>query len=229
MKERLIHLVSRILMRLGRTPREFRGHVSFLKRLIAQGYSLENVLDIGANRGDWSAAVKAGALKGSHFVLIEPNSRYFKALNVIGRAVSVVLSNDSRTVKFYTNGSTGDSYYMEQTGHYSEQNANVVQTTRLDQVPAVPDIVDVIKIDTQGSEIDILSGFGERLQFCKVVIVEVPIYEYNRGAPTFSEVIDFMKGKGFEAAEILDEHFYSGRLVAVDVAFLNHNELPTIN
>lgn len=228
MKTGFIHQISRLLLRAGRTPKEFRRHVAFLKRLIREGHLLETVLDIGANQGDWSAAVKAGALRGSYFVLIEPNQRFLGSLSAIGEAVSAVLSNDSRTVKFYSNGGTGDSYYLEQSGHYSEQHATNVQTVRLDQLPEVPHTVDVIKIDTQGSEIDILNGFGDRLSLCKVVIAEVSIYQYNLGAPLISEFIEFMNRKGFSAVEILDEHFYSGRLFAVDIAFLNHTELQAI-
>jgi FkbM family methyltransferase len=220
-----IHLISSMLFRMGRTPKEFRRHVSFLKRMQARGHVFKNVLDIGANQGKWSLSAKARVLRDSHFVLIEPNPKYFKSLNKIGQTLSLVLSDESKIVKFYTNGGTGDSYYLEQTGHYLEQDAEEMQAHRLDQLKEVPEIIDLIKIDTQGSEVDILSGFGERLSSCKAVIAEVSLYEYNRGAPRFSDVVEFMASKGFSVVEILDEHYHSGRLVAVDLAFLNRAHL----
>lgn len=227
MRVLLIRVVSQILFRMGRTPKEFRRHVAFLRSLISKGHAFDNVLDIGAHQGKWSLFIKARVLRDSHFVLIEPNPKYSRALNKIGRVLSLVLSDESKTVKFYAIGGSSDSYYMEQTGHYLERDGTAVQVHRLDQLTEVPEIVDLIKIDTQGSEADILSGFGERLSSCKVVIAEVSLYEYNRGAPSFSDFIDFMLSKGFSAVKILEEHYHLGRLIALDIAFLNQASLAT--
>ena len=228
MKAKLVvfRIVSSLLFSLGWTPKEFRRHVSFLKKLVDQGHEFNNVLDIGANQGKWSSTVKSRVLRNSNFVLIEPNPRYQESLSKIGRALSLVLSDESKIVKFYSNGGTGDSYYKEQTGHYLETDSYEVEARRLDQLDEVPEIVDLIKIDTQGSEIDILTGFGERLSSCRAVIAEVSLYEYNQGAPKFSDVVDFMASRGFSAVEILDNHYLADRLLAVDVAFLNRQHLP---
>ena len=100
----------------------------------------------------------------------------------------------------------------------------------LDEVVSEVDnkVFDIIKIDTQGSELDIIKGGLETVKKASYVILEVPTLQYNEGSPLFDEVIDYMKQIGFSKYDIIEEHkwldkmedtFPYGGVFQVDVVF----------
>lgn len=94
--------------------------------------------------------------------------------------------------------------------------------------------IDAMKLDTQGSELDILRGATQVLRDVRHIEVEVAFNEIGEGAPLFGEVDSFLRGNGFALwrfrdlvhhglADALDpprttEHFwYESRAQAVDM------------
>jgi Methyltransferase FkbM domain len=57
--------------------------------------------------------------------------------------------------------------------------------------------IDFIKLDTQGSELEILQGGVRALAGVRCVEVEVEFNPIYRGQPLFYEVDAFMRGQGF--------------------------------
>ena len=57
---------------------------------------------------------------------------------------------------------------------------------------------DFIKLDTQGSELQILEGAVEALQTCSMVEVEVEFIEMYERQSLFSDVMNFMLAQGFD-------------------------------
>jgi hypothetical protein len=55
----------------------------------------------------------------------------------------------------------------------------------------------MIKLDVQGSEIDILKGLGNEINLFEVIILETSVKEYNKGSPLFLDVINFMNEKNY--------------------------------
>jgi FkbM family methyltransferase len=211
--------LSRALRRFGWIPMEFRGHARFLRKLRNEGNDFHTVVDIGAHRGDWSRVMKR-VLPKSRFVLVDVNDFYAKDLRSIGEFVPALLSDSARVVSHFKVGGTGDSYYREQTPLYENLEPIQVEACRADSVRQIPEVVDVLKVDTQGSELDVIKGFGEKIAKTRVIIIEVPIYEYNSGAPTFSEYISAMSNLGFYAAATLGHHYVDDSLYAIDLAFV---------
>jgi len=60
-------------------------------------------------------------------------------------------------------------------------------------------IPDFIKLDTQGSELDILKGATKIVGKTPLIFTEMPIIEYNKGAPKFSEYMDFFKAHDYHS------------------------------
>lgn len=56
------------------------------------------------------------------------------------------------------------------------------------------------KIDVQGTELDILEGFGKRLSDIETLIVEAPFETAYDGAGTFDDLYRFLTGAGFDYA-----------------------------
>ena len=68
-----------------------------------------------------------------------------------------------------------------------------------------------IKLDTQGSELDILQGGKDVLNEAEFVLIECmnsKLKKYNEGSPTENEIINFMRSKGFPYQLIVDEHIW---------------------
>ena len=106
-----------------------------------------------------------------------------------------------------------------------------VNTTTLDQIVKKNGIPfpDFIKIDTQGSEIDILKGGNTILKNCSIIYLECPIIEYNLGAPSFSEYTSYMNSIGYSPYEICEIHHVDKLLVQIDILFLKTSILKIIN
>ncbi len=220
----LISRISRELSQFGWVPGEFRKHAKFIKKLSRDGLSLEYVVDVGAYRGAWSRAIK-NVLPKSQFFLVDTNNQHANQLRLIGVFLEALLSDREQVHNLYKVGGTGDSYYRELTSEYENIQPIPVTSRRADSIEELPKVIDLLKIDTQGSELDVLRGFGTRLANTKLVILEVPLYEYNSGAPNFSEYIIAMSDLGFYAAKVLDTHYVDGALYALDLAFVK-NPIP---
>jgi FkbM family methyltransferase len=76
-----------------------------------------------------------------------------------------------------------------------------VRKTRLDTFfadnPHLP-MPDMIKLDTQGTELEILQGAVECLKTCSLVEVEVEFFPMYEGQPLFHDVTCFMNQHGFQ-------------------------------
>lgn len=78
---------------------------------------------------------------------------------------------------------------------------------------------DFIKIDTQGSELDILDGATKCLEHTVMVLLEVSIHRYNKGAPLIADVIQYMNNKNFEIVDIIENHIINNYLAQIDILF----------
>jgi len=199
--------------------------INSLRILKSQGLDIENVYDIGACSGNWTHQFKNSVLIDSNFYLFEANSIYKEHLNSSGHFVHMgVLSNPEReSVEFYNGGDTGDSYYKETTKHYDNKKSIILPCRTLDSVVKefnLP-VPNLIKIDTQGSELDILKGASTIINKVDLVYLECPIIQYNNGAPGIGDYISFMKEKRFVPFDVHEIHRSEEVLLQIDILFIS--------
>jgi len=91
--------------------------------------------------------------------------------------------------------------------------------------------IDFIKLDTQGTELDILKGSNKSLDCCLALEVEVEFLELYTGQPLFGDICSFLSQKGFEFYDFLTEYRYGrkklnrkGQLAFADALFLRAPE-----
>jgi len=78
-----------------------------------------------------------------------------------------------------------------------------IKIQRLDEILDPASNVDFIKIDTQGSEYEILKGAKKTIEKCRPIIYcECWLYEVYSEAPLFSKVFDLLKDWGYEICAI---------------------------
>ena len=179
--------------------------------LISRYFQPKRILDIGANVGQFYKLCRSN-FPEAYIFSVEASrdcERYLKDVTD-GDYYIGLLGKSNEIVKFYKNKSnplsTGNSIFRELTSHFSNDNLIIEEQSciRLDDL--FPNgFFDLIKIDTQGSELNILAGGPEMSSKATGILLEVSITQYNEGSPLYDEAIEFMSNLGFEKAEILDE------------------------
>lgn len=185
------------------------------------------ILDIGSNRGEFYQICRTH-FPSSYYFLIEGNRFCENHLKPLGVDYAIELLSDSvKQIDFYLNNkdiiSTGASYYRECiTDCFSENNLirESRTTTTLDEMFTEDSIFDLIKIDTQGSELDILKGGSTVISNAKGLLLECSLANCNENAPLFGEIKSYLEENNFQQKEILDNHFYKNELVQIDVLFI---------
>ena len=166
------------------------------KLLKNSGFTPNRILDIGASVCQ-TADVFRQIWPRSDILLIEGNKdceRVFKFKNYNYQIKLLGKENSSTT--FYTtkwsDQCTGNSIYEEINSVY-EGNMLITETLpiyKLDDV--VTGTYDLIKIDTQGSELDIIRGGMNTFSNAKVVVCEVALIDINVGGCKKEDVMNVL-------------------------------------
>ena len=188
--------------------------------LINEG-QIKSVLDIGANKGMFSQFLMANFPHLNVF-MIEANLFCDAHLKRTGIPYEIVcLSDTEKEVEFFVEDvnftGTGASYYLEKTDAYSKRNFTRMMTKRMDDVVKTP--YDLLKLDTQGSELDILKGGPNTVANAKFVLIETSLIEYNEKAPLKEEVFAYMQSIGFKPMEIVELHYMNDAVIQEDWIF----------
>lgn len=203
-----------------------------LSELIKKGLNLEIVYDIGAYRGEWSKNLNKKSLKNKKFYLFEANEVNEKFLvNSKFDFFIGVLSDSKKEINFYSRGLTGDSYYKEKSERYDERyKAKIITTTTLNDIVKKNNLKypNFIKIDTQGSEIDILKGSNEILSNCNLLYLETPVIEYNLNSPSLSECVEYLNSIDFIPYDICEVHYMDKMLVQIDILYIRKTKFLEI-
>jgi FkbM family methyltransferase len=184
------------------------------------------ILDIGANIGQFHQLAKQTFPEAFIFSIeasldCEPSLKELTDNYYIG-----LLAKDTSEYDFYSRKDaptgTGNSIYRELTHFYSDDQLQIIKQKgiKLDDLFEPDSEFDLIKIDTQGSELDIITGGINLCKKAKGILLEVSLTQYNQGAPLHEEVISFMKNLGFQPKIILDEARNHGSHQQ-DILFIN--------
>ena len=176
------------------------------------GVPLINILDIGAmSLGGDSAYQFLVDRKKARVIGFEPGIEECRMLNEkMGAPHSFYpyFIGDGQPATYYeTNfGMTGSLYrpntrLLEKFQNLAEVTTLVkthaVTTKRLDDIEEVG-CVDFIKIDVQGSELNVFQGASKALASALVIQVEVEFVELYRDQPMFCDVDKYLRGKGYQ-------------------------------
>ena len=171
----------------------------------------DRILDIGANVGQFHMLAKQ-QFPSSFIFSIEASKECEASLKTITDNYYIgMLAKDNSEYNFYKRKgdptSTGNSFYRELTHFYSDDQLDIVNEKgiMLDNLFEKESEFDLIKIDTQGSELDIITGGITLCKRAKGILLEVSLTQYNEGAPLYGEVVEFMKGIGYTPVEVLDD------------------------
>ena len=235
-----IKIIIRVF--LQRAGFETISHAKVVDRQTLRG-SLEHSRDMGFSPG---TVIDVGAANGtlelyetfpdSRHVLIDPLEENSSCLEKIVKGLpnaeyvnaAVTKQKGSVTINVHPD-LHGSSLYLE----CEDSDVNGVPRT----VPAIT--LDglyeehglngpfLIKIDVQGSELDVLSGAVKLLEVTDFVILEACLFGFFVGGPQFYDIVDFMKVSGFVVYDILVPLYrpLDGAMSQVDLVFVKENGL----
>jgi FkbM family methyltransferase len=160
------------------------------------------VLDVGANRGDYSALVRSLSPRPTIHAF-EPHPRAFAALEARAQALGIAahhtaLGDQAGEVSLFDyadeQGSEHASLYREviEDAHRRRASAVTVPCTTLDAVVEGLGLatIDLVKIDTEGHELAVLKGAARTLGRGAIEVIQFEFNEMNVHSRVFLK--DFM-------------------------------------
>lgn len=198
--------------------------------LLKKYFTPKRVLDIGANVGQFYREC-FNIFPDSYYFLIEGNDRCKESLTNLNVDYKIsMLSNSVKEVDFYIRKyeplCTGNSLYRENTSFFDDDQIIIkkIHTEKLDDL-FPNDSFDLIKIDVQGSELDIINGGINLVSKAKGVILEISLVEYNLNSPKKDDVYNLMEYLRFKPVELIGNinHPINHSLIQQDILFLKEN------
>ena len=189
----------------------------FLEALKLRGYVPRSLLDIGAHIGTFTRKF-LDIFPDCVPTLIEPNPFCLTDLSKLAFELhAVAASNEPGQAELFLTKewlqSTGSSLYRENTAFFRDEVVikREITKARLDDLFRGRRF-DFVKIDTQGSELDVILGGQTVLRQADYILVEVSLVEYNIGGARAEAVFSTLSALGFHCTEVTDFH----RLAAVE-------------
>lgn len=213
-----------------------RGPTDFLEYIKRIGFWPHTIIDVGVATGTpWLY----DSFPSSYLVLIEPNDDFEPIL----RAVCAARDGEfhifaAGATEFLTtlniNRLTPSSSSLfrlscESQMIFATDQASQIREERLVQVRPLDSIYNarfkapfLLKIDTEGFELSVITGAGKFLEATEVVIVEVNVRKRFEGSYRFCDLIDAMRLKDFHLFDIVDlgQFGVNGPLMYMDVVFV---------
>jgi len=194
------------------------------------GETADTIFDIGSRDGN-DAKYLADSLSAKNvftfeanpdcYALIENSYPDFKNIygaisNYKGSAsFNMVVSSDWEAVGTSSLKDRNDDWYSDKARKIIVP-VNTIKNFMEDQ--GVTEMIDLVKIDTEGCSFEVLEGFGDKISNVKLFHVENETFEYWEGQKLANEVGELLSKKGF-----VPIHSYNFGVNSVDEVWINGN------
>lgn len=174
----------------------------------SMGFSPSTVIDVGIAKG---TPELYSVFPDAYYLLVEPLQEFERTMKNIlqynkGEYLLKAAGNKNQNVDFYVhlNHLSGSSVLQETMGKEADGIKRTVEMIRLDDYVITNKLkgLFLIKIDVQGAEIRVLEGCKNILEDTEVIILEVSLFQFMKGAPELYDIIDYMKNIGYVTYDI---------------------------
>jgi len=182
---------------------------SRLRYLASSGFRPKFILDVGAYIGQWTRMAHS-IFPDAQIIMFEAqdSKRAFleevkNSSPLIDYEIGLLGDQSGREVLFFEM-ETGSSIYSENSNHPRVVIQKSIKTLQELLEARQIKVVDLIKLDVQGAELDVLNGLGAYLTTCRFVLMEASVANLNDGAPQLEHVMKFMKNHSYALRDICD-------------------------
>ena len=221
--------INRVLeifgLRLLRTNAPVRSFGLFFKHLKSLGFDFRTVIDVGVAFG---TPPIYQAFPRARYFLIEPVAECRPVLEKLKQRLNaeyflVAAGAENGEVTFNVHADISGSSLFSEVEQALDGRPRRIPMRRLDSL--LPETLEhpiLLKVDTQGAEVEILKGLGSRLGEIDLLIVETVTMEARRGTPQFADVVRFCDDAGFALYDVLEGHTRAldCALAQIDLAFV---------
>jgi FkbM family methyltransferase len=210
------------------------AELTLFAKLKNYGYSPAVVYDIGGSDGTWSRVVSE-VFDKSQFHLFEPLAPYFEGYRAtLKRNLAdhanfqlhpIALSAETgRSEICITSDGVGSS--LIDMGNYDGVKSRVVvESWRLDDYAKASNLAlpNMLKMDVQGTELEILKGGTETIRSADVVLIESWFYRgYGQRTALIGELIEYLEPLGFVLTDLGGQYIGNRhQQFTVDAFFMN--------
>lgn len=210
---------------------EITGELGLVRSLSASWGEHACLLDVGANRGEWTAMALTFMEGSSEIRAFEPDSRLIGPLSsrFAGKRVFVVnfgLAASAGVISFFPQPlglDAGNSFNPRGAHPSASQEMAVVSSGDIYLDEEDISSVQLLKIDTEGFEMQVLLGFQESL---RKGLIEVIQFEYNFAAAreklTLEHFLEFLAPFGYQVGRLS----YSGIDFEYKIQWNNYDSAP---
>jgi len=206
-------------------------HIKFLEKLSTDmNFKPKVAYDIGSAVFHWTRHSKR-IWPDSKIICFEanPDLEFLYKQHDHEYFIGLLSDSDNLKYKYYYNRIMfgGNSMYFENGNYFSEDTYLLLDTYKLDTIVERNNYPypDLIKMDTQGSELNIIKGATKVLEHCKYLILELQDIDYNKNSPKSHDVIEYLKTIGY----ICIAHKFSNNNADYDSCFINTKFISQLN
>lgn len=203
---------------------------SFLEDVKARRFLPFGILDVGANRGDWTR-LALSIFPDARVILVEPQDemevvlKKFCAESASCQYVKAAVGRfEGSLVQTIWDDLAGSSFLPQ-----SEPSKLAAGKQRLTKVTTINEVLtqnigfqpDLVKLDIQGFELEAMSGGSKLFGATELFILETSLFPFMEGQPVTREIVEFMHERGYELYDVIEyiRRPYDGALGQVDLAF----------
>ncbi len=228
---------SRLALSLKRYRMLGDSRLNLLPREISS--SLRTCVDAGAHAGDWTAAV-LDLFSPERVIALECEPRMVDGLKSKFRNVSRVkivdaaLAAGSGTTTFHQLQHPASSSLLRPRAEIGKEyqlkswdviNEVTVNTVGYDELVVFEPEISILKLDIQGSEMDVLIHSSEGLKKTKSVILEVLFTSHYDRDSVFPDLHEVMVRQGFGLYRLSEAYHRGGRALFADAVYVREDIL----
>jgi FkbM family methyltransferase len=224
----------------GSTSRPIGNIRQFLEDVSARGFHPRGIIDVGANRGNWTIMAKE-IFPDANVIMIEPLDEMKEILENLCRT-----HEDLEYIKAGAGKESGELVQTIWEDLVGSSFLPIVDDEKIKRgkqrktrIVAIDDILkdkssffpDLVKLDVQGFELEAIKGGQSLFGKTELFIMETSLYCFMEGTPTTADCIAFMNERGYDLYDVTDflRRPKDGALGQIDLAFalrggrLNHS------
>ncbi len=165
----------------------------------------KTLIDIGANRGDFSKAAKF------HF----PNMKIyqFDINNNTG------LWNKNTKIKFHKSADEPMQNTLFEPKHFKPTTLVETEVKRFDNLKIPIERPCFVKIDVEGAEYQVLEGFGDRLKDVDVLQIEEVFSDFFKNRTSLSYILNLLEKYNFRGFQQINTTVEGNKIEKCDLIF----------